>query len=275
MTKRARPELYLQPMFVDSHCHLNRYKNPDLIIKRAQEAKISTLLSVCAAYNDFIEIINIVENNSWVYGSIGIHPEETFADSNEALFQWLIGNATHLKVIAIGETGLEITERSVDLSKQKDIFRTHIDAALAADLPLIVHMRNAEAAFFEVMNSYVKRPKGIMHCFTGSQNCAHEVIEWGWKISFSGILTFPNAAELRETAKSLPISSLLLETDAPWLAPQKYRGKQNEPAYITETAAVLANLLNVSLIDIAKQTSDNFFAIFSKAEAAKNFSFAD
>jgi TatD DNase family protein len=252
-------------MWIDSHCHLDRYDDLSAVIDRALTAGIHTMLSICTSYTNFSQVLSIAESYPFVYASVGIHPSEIDCMALSDVYPWLIECAQHPKVIAIGETGLDDTyPNSIE---QENVFRAHIRAAQTVRLPLVVHMRQAEKRLIEIIQNFSPIPRGVLHCFTSSLHCAQQVIPWNWKISFSGILTFGKAQELREVAKELPIDSICLETDAPWLAPTPYRGKRNEPAYIIETAQCLADTRQQPLETIAAQTCKNFFDLFDKARS--------
>lgn len=258
-------------ILIDSHCHLDMYDQEiDQVIQRAYKQGIKVMISICTSLTNFEKVLTIAERYPYVYASMGLHPTEAHDMDPTQIYDWLVQGAQHPKVIGFGETGLDLMPKSPPLEVQKMIFHAHIKAALAVDLPLIVHMRQAEEDFLSLMGEYeAPFPKGVLHCFTGSFPCAEKAISWGWKISISGIITFPNAKDLVKVVQKIPLTSLLVETDAPWLAPQSYRGQRNEPAYIIETASKLAQLHQTSLEDLAKQTTDNFFTLFPKAS---NFS---
>lgn len=250
--------------WIDSHCHLDLCEGElDDVLHRAHQAGVNTMLSIGTSRSNAKTIRAIAAKYSSVYASVGVHPTEV--TEGDDLYSWLLEEAQDPKVIAFGETGLDFMPTSPPVSDQEESFYHHINAALVTGLPLIIHMRHSEEAFLSIMRQLPQRPRGVLHCFTGTLACAQEVIEWGWKISFSGILTFPNARDLREVAKQLPLSSLLLETDAPWLAPQKQRGKRNESSYLIYTAEVLADVLNVSIEHLSRATTENFYDLFPRA----------
>jgi TatD DNase family protein len=252
--------------FVDSHCHLDRYEDLAEVLSRAEKNAIEHIVSICVSRSNFTKVMEVLHNSPpWVSASIGIHPSEVEHEDLESLESWLLHHAQHPRVVGIGETGFDHTPNFPSPEAQLASFRLHHGAALATGLPLLVHLRDAEASFFSYMRTQPKRATGLLHCFTASLSCAQEVLSWGWKISLSGILTFPNASDLRETVRQLPISGFLLETDGPWLAPQPYRGQRNESAYLVETAKTLAMTLNVSLEDVAYHTTNTFYALFPKA----------
>lgn len=250
--------------FVDSHCHLDRYTNLNEIIERALKAQVKLFLTICTSIENFDKVIAIAEAYPQVYASVGIHPSEVSVEIEKDLYGWLVEKAAHPKVVALGETGLDVMPHSPPLEVQERLFRIHIQAALETGLPLVVHTRHADDLFLSVLNSYSHKPSGVLHCFTGSLACAQQAVSWGWKVSLSGILTFKNAKEVQDMAKNLELHTLLIETDAPWLAPQSHRGKLNEPSYITETASFLAQLHGVSVQEIALSTTRSFLELFKK-----------
>lgn len=250
---------------VDSHCHLDHYHDLSEVMERAREASVSTLLSIGTSRKDFYRVLAIAEAHSHVYACVGLHPLGIQEKDTDGLLEWLVDCTRHPKVVGIGETGFDAS--SGDPLLQETLFRIHVEAALQTQLPLVVHTRRSDEIFLSVLEGMSVRPRGVLHCFTGGLACAKQAVAWGWKISFSGILTFPNGQDVREVAQNLPLESLLVETDAPWLAPQKYRGRRNEPAYVRETARQLAELHSTSLEEMANQTTKNFFSLFTKITA--------
>ncbi len=255
---------------IDSHCHLDRFPDVEDRLARARQNGVHRFLSISTGPDTFQALQPIIENHADVYGTVGLHPCDINSLHQESVYSWLAQGLSHDKIVGIGETGLDALPSSPDMNMQKNYFREHIRAAIEFNLPLIVHTRHSDAAFLSVMQDIRQnipngdRVRGVLHCFTGSLACAQTVIDWGWKVSFSGILTFKNARELQDMARLLPLSALLIETDAPWLAPHPYRGQRNEPAYIIETAHMLASLKNVSISEIAQTTTANFFELFGK-----------
>lgn len=260
------PALNLNPIgVIDSHCHLDRYENPTDIIERAHNVGVDTLLSISTSRRNFESVISIAHHHPYVYASAGIHPCDVHLDPDpDTLYQWLCNHASNPKVIGLGETGLDQQATSPDLCLQKKIFDTHIQASITTQLPLIVHTRNSDATFLDVMDANTHKPRGVLHCFTGGIPCAKKAVNWGWKVSLSGILTFKNGQAVRDMAKALPLEALLIETDAPWLAPQSKRGQMNEPAYILETLGFLADIHGKTTQEMAAITTLNFFNLFQK-----------
>lgn len=255
---------------IDSHCHLDRFEDLQEVLDRARSVGVRRLLSISTNAKTFSELLPLVQAHEEVYGTVGIHPSDVHSMPEEEIFPWLLAGLSHGKIVGIGETGLDALPTSPPMADQERIFRIHIRAALEHALPLIVHTRQSDTHFLSVMRHVRsherggKDIKGVLHCFTGSLECAREVVDWGWKVSLSGILTFKSAVDLQRMAQSLPLSSLLVETDAPWLAPTPHRGQRNEPAYVMETAKMLAALRECSLEEVLSVTGANFFELFGK-----------
>ena len=251
---------------IDSHCHLDHeplINNLDEIIKRSKEVGIQKLLTICTTYKSYENILKIVEKDSIIYGTFGIHPHET---KNDTATKNIITEKTNLndKIIGIGETGLDFYYNHSDKNVQIKSFEEHINAALELNYPLIVHSRNAEIETFEILNSYKnQKPKILMHCFTGSSKFAEKLLNLGSFFSASGIITFKNSTELQDTFKIIPLDKLLIETDSPYLAPVPNRGKKNEPSFIKFTAEKLSEIKNVKFSELVQYTTKNFNNLFS------------
>ncbi|SNS04769.1 TatD DNase family protein [Sphingomonas laterariae] len=256
-------------MFVDSHCHLNYgglVEDQAAVLARARGAGVSTMLNISTREREWGEIIATAEREPDVWASVGIHPHE--ADEHPDVdTARLVAMAAHPRVIAIGETGLDYYYDHSDRDRQRASFRAHIAAARETGLPLIVHTRDAEEDTASILRDEMGRGAypGVIHCFTASDDFARIALDLGLYISISGIATFKNAKELQATAATIPADRLLIETDAPFLAPVPHRGKTCEPAFVADTARFLADLRGVSIEDLAIETSDNFFNLFSKA----------
>lgn len=255
-------------VLVDSHCHLEFPEfsgELDAVLDRAGAAGVTHVLTVSTRIARQQEVLTIAERFSNVYCSLGTHPhyaaEELEFDAEE-----LIARAAHSKVVALGESGLDYHYTRSPPEAQERSFRNHIDAARGTALPLIIHSREADAAMMSILTE--ERARGafsaVLHCYTGGMELAQRAIELGFYIGFTGILTFKSSGALRAIAKSLPADRVLVETDAPYLAPGPYRGKRNEPAYVIETAKVLAEVRGVAFAEVAQQTSENFFRLFGK-----------
>lgn len=256
-------------MFVDSHCHLN-YKglieDQDAVLARAAAAGVSAMLNISTRRREWDDIIATAQKAPNIWATIGIHPHEAddHADVDTAL---LVNASAHPKVIGIGETGLDYYYDHSDREQQRTSFRAHIAAARETGLPLIVHTRDAEEDTAQILHEEMGKGAfpGVIHCFTASQEFADIALKLGLFISISGIVTFKSAADLQATAARIPADRLLIETDSPFLAPVPHRGKSCEPAFVADTAQFLATLRGISVEDLAHQTRDNFFRLFSKA----------
>jgi len=255
-------------MIIDSHCHLdfdNLYNDLDNVIKRADINEVKYLLTISTNLKSFEKIKIIVEKYKNVYGTFGIHPHET-KDFKNIDSKFIIKNKdAHKKIIGIGETGLDYYYNHSDKKIQKESFVQHIIAASEIGIPVIVHSRNAENDTYDILKNENKNSnlKVLIHCFTGSKNFAKKIVDLGFYISVSGIITFKNSTELMDTVSYIPTDRLLVETDSPYLAPVPYRGKSNEPSYIKHTVEKLSHLKKIPVNDIMKTTSNNFFKIFN------------
>jgi len=254
-------------MFVDSHCHLNFPELADNIhaIRDLMQAnQVGHALCVSVTLDKVHEVIGLAERFENFYASVGVHPD--YEDIEEPSVNTLVKLADHAKVIAIGETGLDYFRLTGDLAWQRDRFRTHIQAAILAQKPLIIHTRNAATDTLTIMREEnAQRVGGVMHCFTESQAVAESAMELGFYISFSGIVTFKNASALKEVAKNIPLNRILIETDSPYLAPVPFRGKLNQPGYVSHVAEEIARLRAMSIEDVMKATTQNFFTLFKTA----------
>lgn len=256
-------------MFVDSHCHLN-YKGlveeQAAVLDRARAAGVTTMLNISTREREWDGIVGLAETDPDIWATIGIHPHE--ADEHPEIdAAKLVARAAHPKVVGIGETGLDYYYDHSDRDRQRASFRSHITASRETGLPLIVHTRDAESDTAELLSDEMGKGAypGVIHCFTASQEFADIALELGFYISISGIVTFKNAAALQAVAVTIPPDRLLIETDAPFLAPVPHRGRPCEPAFVADTARFLANLRGVSVETLAAQTSENFFRLFAKA----------
>jgi TatD DNase family protein len=260
-------------MLVDSHCHLDYYKEEDgeldAVVARARAAGVATMVTIGTRISEFERVRRIAERYDDVYCTVGIHPHEA-ASEPEIDIAGLVELTKHPKVIGIGETGLDFYYDHSPRDRQADVFRTHIAAACESGLPLIVHSRGADAETAEMLQAGAAEGalRGLVHCFSTTRQLSEKALEIGFLISLSGILTFKNALELREIAQEIPVEYLLVETDAPYLAPVPHRGKRNEPAFVTHTADQLAALRGMAPADLAAATTANFFRLFTKARPA-------
>jgi TatD DNase family protein len=259
-------------MLVDSHCHLDFpdfAPERDAVVERAGEAGIGWMLTICTHVTRFDQVKAVAEAYPNVFFTVGIHPHEAGNEPPTSAAE-LIALAEHPKVVGFGETGLDFYYEHSPRADQERSFRAHIAAARETGLPLIVHTRDADIDTLRILREeHANGPfPGLIHCFSASRALAEAVVDLGLYISFSGIVTFKNAAELRETARNLPIERLLVETDAPYLAPEPKRGKRNEPAFTAFTAARVAELRGLAPGDFARVTTENFFRLFSRATPA-------
>ena len=250
---------------IDSHCHLDHeplVSDLNNVIERSKKMGIKKLLTISTSYESFERVAKIVNKDAIIYGTIGIHPHET--KENKISADFIAKNlAKNSKIIGVGETGLDFFYTNSDKNNQIDSFKVHIEAAIKSNKPIIIHSREAEDETFEILNGYRNKDlKILMHCFTGSKNFAKKLLRLNAYFSASGIITFKNASDLRETFKFLPLDKILIETDSPFLAPVPNRGKKNEPSFIDFTAQKLADIRNISKSDIIISTTDNFNKLF-------------
>ena len=255
-------------MLVDSHCHLDFPDfagELDAIVARAQAAGVARIVTISTRIRRHAEVLAIAERFPDVYCSVGTHPHNAHEELDITVDE-LIGRTRHPKVVAIGEAGLDYHYDSSPRDAQTQGFRDHIAAARATGLPLVIHSRDADADMARMLEEETGKGAfpAVLHCFTGGRDLAQRAIALGLFISFTGILTFKNSDELRALAQGLPADRILVETDAPYLAPGVHRGKRNEPAYVVEIAKVLAASRGVSLEEIERQTTENFFRLFRK-----------
>ena len=255
-------------MFTDSHCHLN-YKGlveeQQAVLERARAAGVSAMLNISTRQSEWDEVIGLAEAEPDVWASVGIHPHEADAHPDVQTSN-LVGRAAHPRVVGIGESGLDYYYDHSDRSAQRSSFRAHIAAARETGLPIIVHTREAEADTYSILAEEMGKGayKGVIHCFTASQDFADKALDLGLYVSISGIVTFKNAKELQSSAKMIPSDRLLIETDAPFLAPVPHRGRPCEPAFVADTARFLASLRGEEVEAVAERTTNNFRNLFSK-----------
>lgn len=259
-------------MLVDSHCHLDFpdfAEDLDGIVARAEAAGIGRIVTISTRVKRLDALLAITARFPNVYCSVGTHPHQ--ADEEDGIpASELVALAQHPKVVALGEAGLDYFYKHGSPEAQARGFRAHIQAARETGLPLVIHTRDADEDCGHILDEEIaKGPfKAVLHCYTGGRDLAMKAIAHGLSISFTGILTFKASQALRDIAAELPADRIMVETDAPFLAPGKYRGKRNEPSYVVETAKVLAETRGVSLEEISRQTTENFFRLFSKVPVA-------
>jgi len=254
---------------IDSHCHLNYEglaERQGEILQNARDRGVTGFLNISTRQREWAEIVALAEQEADVWASVGVHPHE--ADAHPDLgASALVAASNHERVIAIGECGLDYYYDKSDRQAQRERFEAHIEAARQTGLPLVVHTREAEADTAEILSAAVRQGgvTGVLHCFTGSADLARKGLDLGFYVSLSGIVTFKNAQDLQETAKWLPADQMLVETDAPFLAPVPHRGQKCEPAFVADTAAFVAGLRGEEPGQLAETTTANFFKLFSKA----------
>lgn len=257
-------------MLIDSHCHLDFpdfAPEIDAVVARAGAAGVGLCLTIGTTLKGFPQVEAVAGRFDNVCCSVGIHPHEAKVEPIAGPGP-LLERAQHPKVVGIGETGLDYYYAHSPKEAQIRNFRAHIAAARQAGLPLIVHTRDAEDDTIDILREEMDKGAfaGVIHCFTGSPRLADAALELGFMISASGIATFKKSEELRQTLAQVPLDRLLVETDAPYLAPMPHRGKRNEPAFVVNTARVLAEVKGVSADELAEATTDNFFRLFARAE---------
>jgi TatD DNase family protein len=256
-------------MLVDSHCHLNfpeLFANLPAIKQAMHDNEVGHALCISVTLPDFPQVLALAETNDDFYASVGVHPD--YENIEEPTVEGLLALASHPKIIAIGETGLDYFRLTGDLEWQRTRFRTHIRAAIACGKPLVIHTRNAAEDTLRIMREEnAQQVGGVMHCFTESFDVAMQAMELGFYISFSGIVTFKNALAIKDVAKQVPLNRMLVETDSPYLAPIPYRGKTNQPSYVKHVAEEIAKLRGISFDEISASTTENFFRLFKHAVA--------
>ena len=255
---------------IDSHCHLN-YEGlvdcQDEILASARQRGVAGFLNISTRQREWNDVIGVAERNGDVWATVGVHPHE--ADAHPDLGAKALSDAaSHSRVIAIGECGLDYYYDKSDRAAQRERFQAHIEAARQTGLPLVIHTRDAEEDTAEILTEAVREGgvTGVLHCFTGSAALARKGLDLGFYVSLSGIVTFKNAADLQETAKWLPADQMLVETDSPFLAPVPHRGQKCEPAFVADTAAFVADLRGEDPELLAETTTANFFRLFKKAQ---------
>ncbi len=256
-------------MLVDSHCHLDfpDFSDLDAVLGRARDAGVGHFLTIATELEAFPRVRSIAERAENIHCTVGVHPHSAAKELLESP-DILLHKSEHPKVVAFGETGLDFYYNNSPRNEQIADFRIHIAAAREASLPLVVHTRDAEDDTIAILTEEMAMGPftGVIHCFTGSDKLARAALDLGFYISVSGIATFKKAEPLRAVIKDIPLDRLLVETDAPYLAPEPNRGKTNEPSFVVYTAAMLAELMGVSEEMLANTTTENFFHLFSKAK---------
>lgn len=258
-------------MLIDSHCHLDfedfGTEMPE-VVSRAHAAGVEGMITICTHVSKFAQVAKVAEqqaaNNVWC--SLGIHPHHAGDAAEQTSAAQIIELSKHPRVVGIGECGLDYYYDHSPRDAQASSFEMQLEAALATDLPVIIHSRDADADTIRILKSAGPKLRGVMHCFSGTRWLCEQALEIGFYISCSGIITFNKSEDLRQTVKDVPLERLLVETDAPYLAPTPMRGKRNEPAFTVHTAARLAELKGVSPEALAEATTANFFRLFNRAQ---------
>lgn len=256
--------------FFDSHTHLTSpelVNDAEAVIHRAKAAGVQMMLNIATDSETLARGLELAKKHSGIYCAAAVHPHDTEKEG-DGFFPIVAQHARQGNLVAIGETGLDYFYTHSNKESQKQYFKKHLHLALECNLPVIIHCRDAFPDFFEIIDAeYIvngKHGPGVLHCFTGTIQDAEEVIHRGWYLSLSGIVTYKKSTELREVARKVPLDKLLIETDAPYLAPQSKRGKLNEPAYMVETAEVIAACRGISLAELAQATTNNAKTLFKR-----------
>jgi TatD DNase family protein len=261
-------------MLVDSHCHLDFpdfAEELDAVVHRARAAGVGRMVTICTYLTRFDRILAVAERYDDILCTVGVHPHQAAEEFDVTTVEALVERARHPKVIGLGETGLDYFYDKSPREQQQECFRRHIRASLDTGLPLIIHTRDADADTMRIVKEETagQTVKGLLHCFSSGRALAEEALDYGFTLSLSGIVTFKKSEELRDIVKDVPLDRILVETDAPYLAPIPFRGKRNEPAYVAHTAACVAAIKGVSADELARITTDNFFRLFDKAVEQK------
>ena len=250
--------------FIDSHCHINFHElsaNIHDVLAKMQQNDVEAALCVSVNLADYPQVLALAEQYPHIYASVGVHPD--YESVEEPTVERLVDLAQHPKVIAIGETGLDYYRLTGDLDWQRERFRNHIRASIACGKPLIIHTRSSAEDTLRIMaEEGAEKAGGVMHCFTENWEVAQAALDMGFYISFSGIVTFKNALQIKDVAKRVPVDRILIETDSPYLAPVPFRGKLNQPAYVKHVAEEIALLRGISVAEVGVCTSENFKRLF-------------
>ncbi|MFD1623108.1 TatD family hydrolase [Azospirillum griseum] len=261
-------------MLVDSHCHLDFpdfADELDAVVERARAAGVGRMVTICTYLTRFDRILAVAERYDDILCTVGVHPHQAAEEFDVTTVNALVERARHPKVIGLGETGLDYFYDKSPREQQQECFRRHIRASLDTGLPLIIHTRDADDDTMRIVKEETggQRVKGLLHCFSSGRALAEEALEYGFTLSLSGIVTFKKSEDLRAIVADVPLDRILVETDAPYLAPIPFRGKRNEPAFVAHTAACVAAIKGVSAEELARITTANFFRLFDKAVEQK------
>ena len=261
-------------MFIDSHCHLDKLDLTEYdhclakMLASAAQRQVAKMLCVSISLQDFQSMYQKIAEFKQIDASLGVHPLHVKSIDDVASVAHLVDIAKqHPKVVAIGESGLDYFYDSEHRDLQQQSFINHLQAGAELDLPVIVHTRDARQDTIELIARHGGRAAGVLHCFTETLEMAQQAIELGYMISISGIVTFKNSAQLKAVVKQLPLNKILIETDAPYLAPVPYRGRQNQPKYVVEVAQYIADLKGISVAALAELSTQNYYQLFSKSQA--------
>lgn len=264
-------------MYCDSHAHLTSsplFHRLDAVLANAQAANITQIINICTDQNSLEKGLELAKNNPWIFNAAATHPHDVEKEG-EDLFPIMSQAALLGKIVAVGEIGLDYHYMHSSKEVQKQFLRRYLQLAIESHLPVIIHCREAFSDFFNILDTEYKiggnYGPGVLHCFTGTLAEAEQVLKRDWYLSLSGIVTFKKSAELREVAKIVPLERLLIETDAPYLAPQSHRGKENEPAFLPETAEVIATVKGISLAELAHATLQNTCRLFKIGDRFSSF----
>jgi len=252
-------------MWIDTHCHIDKLQaSPQETLDSAKKAGLFSMISIGTEPEDWQKVLSLSEKHSpFIYGALGMHPH-TAEDFDESCEAFLLKHLQAKGIIALGEIGLDYYYNNSSQKKQKEVFDKQLDLAKSLKLPVEIHTRSAEDDSLFFLKKYQSQVRGLLHCFTGSYKLAKKALDYGFNISFSGILTFKKAESLRETCKKLPLDRIHIETDSPFLAPVPHRGKENQPAYVSLVAECVAKIHQVDLQALSHQLKENTYKLFPK-----------
>ncbi len=251
-------------MFIDTHAHIDYFKNPKKIVQESLEGGVGKIILPGVEPDKFDTIISLIEKYDCVYGALGVHPNDAHLFDKEAAKK-MVELSEHPKIVAIGEIGLDYHHNPENAELQKEVFITQLEIAAAQKLPVMIHDRDAHDDVLEILKKYEVK-KGVMHCFSGDAKFAKKCVEMGLLIGIGGVVTFKNAKELKNAVKEVPLTSIVLETDAPYLAPHPFRGEENSPKYLNFIAKEIANLKDTSLEEVEDVTTQNALKFFNLKE---------
>jgi len=251
-------------MFIDTHAHIDYFKSPKKVVRESLEAGVGKIILPGVEPDKFDTIISLIEQYDCVYGALGVHPIDAHLFNKEAAKK-MTDLSEHPKIVAIGEVGLDYHHNPENAELQKEVFATQLEIAAAQRLPVMVHDRDAHNDVLEILKKYEVK-KAIMHCFSGDVKFARKCVEMGFLIGIGGVVTFKNAKELKNVVKEVPLTSIVLETDAPYLAPHPFRGEENSPKFLNFIAKEIANLKDTSLEEVEDVTTQNALKFFNMKE---------